>query len=380
MASLDRLLNDKEAESQLSTGLEMLREFVDNAASFSEEDQRQEQIASIHDAFHNCHGLDFHESHAGTVEQALVHLSQDAITTEKQATLGMVLASLSPQYTDRMDATHDDAKPWRSTEAWQKTSDALAIVALSQKVAQESGTSQAATNLEHEAGEALRTWKKKYPSPPSDGADGFLHEVLGGTKTHIEDSFKALEAFVTSRTVKTRTSKRVCLEQAVAAFEAVANGRTDGGSWKEKLNEKSGWDDIEREATYHFVFPDGSRMHNRIDTLYKDMHDEKAAYEKVFSDLAQSQVTQGGTLETMPQDILDRMAKAEEASAVTHTESTFFEILSSGGTDRTRKIQARMESMSKRNITSDQLQVGLWRKVLVVTAKRRKGPETPKPN
>jgi hypothetical protein len=117
MASLDRLLNDKEAESQLSTGLEMLREFVDNAASFSEGDQRQEQIASIHDAFHNCHGLDLHELHAGTVEQALARLSQNAITTEKQATLRMVLAFLSPQYKDRMDATHDDAKPWRSTQA-----------------------------------------------------------------------------------------------------------------------------------------------------------------------------------------------------------------------------------------------------------------------
>jgi hypothetical protein len=36
--------------------------------------------------------------------------------------------------------------------------------------------------------------------------------------------------------------------------------------------------------------------------------------------------------------------------------------------------------MSKRNITPHQLQAGLWRKVLLLTAqRRRKGPQTPEP-
>jgi hypothetical protein len=76
----------------------------------------------LHDSFNNCR-LDFDELHTGTVEQALALLSQSV--TEKQAILGMVLASLFAQ-SHSVDVVHDDAKPWRSNQAWPKTSDALA--------------------------------------------------------------------------------------------------------------------------------------------------------------------------------------------------------------------------------------------------------------
>jgi hypothetical protein len=66
-------------------------------------------------------------------------------------------------------------------------------------------------------------------TPQGHGANGFLHEVLGGIKSHIGDGFKTVETFVRSRTLKTRTSQKGCLEQAVVALEAVAHRKKDGG-------------------------------------------------------------------------------------------------------------------------------------------------------
>jgi hypothetical protein len=97
------------------------QDFVQHAEFFSNERQ-QKQIALLHDLFNNCR-LDLDELHTGTIEQTLALLSQSV--TEKQKILGMVLASLFPQ-SQSVDVVHDDAKPWRSIQAWPKTSDALA--------------------------------------------------------------------------------------------------------------------------------------------------------------------------------------------------------------------------------------------------------------
>ena len=58
----------------------------------------------------------------------------------------------------------------------------------------------------------------------------------------------------------------------MVALEAMAGGKADGGSWKEKLDRDSAWEDIEREASYHLVHKDGARMHDTLDKLHKDMH------------------------------------------------------------------------------------------------------------
>ena len=123
---------------------------------------------------------------------------------------------------------------------------------------------------------------------------------------------------------------------------------------------------------------DGTRLHDTLDTLYKAMKIKKEAYAQVFRDLADSQVTTRDKEESMPKALLDRIAIVDTKAAVTHTESTFFEILESTGADRTRRIQARIESMSKKNITSEDVLEGMWRKVMVLAAPRRRStPSTP---
>ena len=67
-------------------------------------------------------------------------------------------------------------------------------------------------------------------------------------------------------------TKKDALEHALAALEAMAGGKADGGLWKEKLDRDSAWEDIEREASYHLVHKDGTRLHDTLDKFYKDLH------------------------------------------------------------------------------------------------------------
>jgi hypothetical protein len=145
-----------------------------------------------------------------------------------------------------------------------------------------------------DASNALKTWKATYPMPEGDLNDNYLHGVLGDSKTHIEDGFRELEEFVTSKFLKVSKSKKDAFEHALAALEAMAGGKADGGSWKEKLDSNSTWEDIQREASYHLVQKDGTRLHDTLDKLYKDMHIKKEAYMQVFRDLADSRVASHG--------------------------------------------------------------------------------------
>ena len=244
---------------------------------------------------------------------------------------------------------------------------------------QERGGIQAAEQMYQDARDALKAWKASYPTPKGDDkGNDYLAGVLGDDKAHLEESFEVLEDFVREKTLKLSRSKNDALEHAVAALEAMAGGKADGGSWKEKLTNESPWEDIEREATYHMVHKDGTRLHNSLDVLYTDMKTKRDAYVQVFKDLADSRVTSRSEEESTPRALLDRIAAADSKASVTHTESTFFEILSSTGSDRTRKIQARIESMSKKQITSEDMLEGMWRKVMLLTAPRRRStPATP---
>ena len=108
----------------------------------------------------------------------------------------------------------------------------------------------------------------------------------------------------------------------MAALEAMAGGKADGGSWKEKFNRDSAWEDIEREASYHLdlVQKDGTRLHETHRSVVQryNMHTKKEAYTQVFPDLADSRITSHGEEESTPKTLLHRIAAADMKAVVTH--------------------------------------------------------------
>jgi hypothetical protein len=163
-------------------------------------------------------------------------------------------------------------------------------------------------------------------------------------------------------------------------LEAMAGGKADGGSWKEKLNRDSAWEDIEREASYHLVQKDGTRLPHTLSKLHRDMQTNKEAYVQVCTDLADSRVTSHGEEESTPKTLLHRIAAADMKAAVTHTESTFFCSRSWQAREQIAHAGFRpgLKACQIKLITSEELIEGMWRKVMVLAAPRRRPtPATP---
>ena len=121
---MDKLLNEKAATAQLSSGLAVLEKFIDKLTAGAENvrpEEFQRQIDAMHVELSSCEGLEIPEQHVKNVERGLELFSEGAILAETQANLGMVLASLPP----KDDATHVDeeasvnASLWRDVEAWE---------------------------------------------------------------------------------------------------------------------------------------------------------------------------------------------------------------------------------------------------------------------
>ena len=123
--SLDKLLNEKAAMAQLSSGLALLAKFIDTLTAGTENvgpEESKRQIDATHAELSSCQGLEIPEHHVKNVERVLEFLSEGAIMSETHANLGMVLASRRPSD----EAMHADEEAslntslWRDVGAWTK--------------------------------------------------------------------------------------------------------------------------------------------------------------------------------------------------------------------------------------------------------------------
>jgi hypothetical protein len=231
----------------------------------------------------------------------------------------------------------------------------------------------------------LRSWKHDV-KPDQD----YVTDILGSDTQHIHAAVLAVEHWIRQHVQKLSSSKREAWISSLEQLEDVADGKPGGGSWKEKLEgeaAKVSWDDVQREASYYLVGDSGTPLHKSLDILFAKLNQCRRDVELMYSDLEQAHLS-SHSVGTAPscadalvglKDLVERTEKTTRRAEITHTESFFYEVLTSSDQDKGRKLKKRFESMSNRNITSDDIQQAIWRKVILVSSSRTRPGEPATP-
>ena len=120
---------------------------------------------------------------------------------------------------------------------------------------------------------SLQAWKHELVA--ASGASGctasstplhprsFLKDVLGKETEHLNVAVEEVEKWVNKRVQKQSQSKRLAVTKALEKLEDIAGGKSTGRSWKDNLNDTSSYDDVQREAAYHFAVKEDETPPNR---------------------------------------------------------------------------------------------------------------------
>ena len=123
------------------------------------------------------------------------------------------------------------------------------------------------------------------------------------------------------------------------------------------------------------------QLHEVMDEIFLELKAARSDLENMYQDMDEAQVSDSGLPGTvLPVNLSRRMTQALKKAEITHTESFFYEIITSNhGASKAIMIQKRMESTAARAIESDTLQPAIWRKAQLLSAARRRpnDPATP---
>jgi hypothetical protein len=309
---------------------------------------------------------------AELISEVLHRLSDTAMITENHITeLGSAMAKVLPP--------NPEAPVWATMSAWEATAHAVAFLGFAHRIRSEAiSPADERLCLDSFKG-ALKEWRASI----HEGGN-YMDSILGTSTTHFAEAVEVVQSWVAAKIETASTSKKEALLRAIDSLEDIAGGKAGKMSWKENLSSESSWDDVCREANYNLVDLNSVHLHSTLDARFKQMEEARAEYTKVMGDLAYSRITEGVAISesAMPAQITSQITSAMRKADITHTESYFYEAALAAGPDRARKIQRRIESMTTREIASEEIQSALWRKVLIMStqrAARRVLPLTPVP-
>lgn len=141
-----------------------------------------------------------------------------------------------------------------------------------------------------------------------------------------------------------------------------AGGKPDG-LWKAELKDDSSWEDVQREAQYHF-FKHGQTSKEDVS------HDIDKAHEKLTKVMAlvaaKEKRIAGLSSEAAParpEGFGQRVKEITQLAKATLLEIKFLKAMAEAPSQRSKKIKERVTSMSRHGLSPDDIQPTLWQKV-----------------
>jgi len=195
---------------------------------------------------------------------------------------------------------------------------------------------------------------------------------LGKETEHLNVAVEEVEKWVNKRVQKQSQSKRLAVTKALEKLEDIAGGKSGGHSWKENLNDTSSYDDVQREAAYHFAVKEDETttkpLHEVLDTIFLELEAARTDLDNIQKDMADivaAQVSGSGlppdAVLPLPVSFTHRISQAWKKARITHTESFLFQFITSTNfSGRSGMIQARIDSISDNQMEADLLQPALW--------------------
>ena len=383
LSKLDPVMNSMTNVAAFAAGMQQVRDY----ASLDSQDERDSALADIPESFARHRGGITNPDDIAPVEALLADLADVHQVSPVAAAAGHSLATALPP-------PKENAPGWRLPGHWRATMHAVQFIRHHEKIRELSGSADDDPDtIFGECLASLQAWKHELVA--ASGASGctasstplhprsFLKDVLGKETEHLNVAVEEVEKWVNKRVQKQSQSKRLAVTKALEKLEDIAGGKSGGHSWKENLNDTSSYDDVQREAAYHFAVKEDETttkpLHEVLDTIFLELEAAKKSLRIIHEDLAEARVSGSGLPEVLPVSFTRRIELAEKRAQITHTESFLFEIIGSSGSGKGLAIQARMQSMTDMKMESTVLQPAIWRKAQLLSAQRRRPTDVEMP-